>query len=166
MNNPYAPPEHPIPAPPEPPPPARPVSVLGVAIGGVVDIVLSSIVTTPLIVVVALSAGMRTLPPAQRGPAVVEALHQRPELFVTSIVLGALCSVFAGYLAARIARRAEVLNGALTSWMGIGIGLWSLATGSGDVGRHVLSIVVGPFLGAAGGYLRLVQRRRRTAAQP
>jgi hypothetical protein len=71
----------------------------------------------------------------------------------------------AGYVAARVAGRGELINGALTSLGYIAVGLYSIATSPGGELPilDALDIAAAPLIGALGGYLRLRQRRR---AQP
>lgn len=44
------------------------------------------------------------------------------------LLLGALCSVLGGYVAARLAARSELVNGALSAFLCIAFGLYALAT--------------------------------------
>jgi hypothetical protein len=66
-----------------------------------------------------------------------------------------------GYVAARLARRGEVVNGALSAYLCVGLGIVSWVTGSASLPawQHVVAFVVSPALGAVGGYLRLKQVR-------
>jgi len=64
---------------------------------------------------------------------------------VSSIILGALCSVLAGYVSARIAKHDEVLNGALSSILCVVGGLYSVLSGSAAL--HLALLPLGPVLG-------------------
>ena len=76
-------------------------------------------------------------------------------MFPSPLVLG-------GYLAARVAKRGEVLNGALSAYFCVGLGIYGMAVGQAavPVWQHLVSFVASPALGALGGYLRLRQTSR------
>jgi len=76
--------------------------------------------------------------------------------------LGSLCSVFGGYVAAWIAKHDEVLNGALSSILCVGSGVYALlgARAAGDAALHLALLPLSPALGALGGYLSLWRKAR------
>ena len=78
-------------------------------------------------------------------------------------ILGALCSVLGGYVSARIAKHHEILNGALSSILCIGFGVYALFSGSAadQVGLHLVFLPLSPALGAFGGYLSSRRNARR-----
>jgi hypothetical protein len=80
---------------------------------------------------------------------------------VSSSILGALCSVLGGYVSARIAKHDEVLNGALSAILCVGIGVYAVLSGSAasHLGLHLVFLPLSPALGALGGYL---SSRRKT----
>jgi hypothetical protein len=81
------------------------ISLKGVAIGNIADILATYVVMLPLIIYIVVSAG---LPPA-------EILKGSTVFYVSYTILGGICSVFGGYVSARIAEHDELLNGALSS---------------------------------------------------
>lgn len=143
------------------------VSVKGVVLGGLVDIVATNIVAFPVIIVAALRANAMALPKEQQTPAVMQALQNTTSLFVTQLILGGLCSILGGYIAARVARREALLNGALSSFLCVGFGLYSFITKVDAFGpwAHVGFLVTSPLLGALGGWL-WARRRSRAGLSP
>jgi hypothetical protein len=142
-----------------------PVSLKGVVLGGIVDIVATNIAAIPLVVLAATRANVLSLPREQQTPAVVETLQNTPSLYFTQLVLGALCSILGGYVAARIARRSPILNGALSAFLCVGFGLYAFATKADALGpwAHAGFLLGSPGLGALGGYL---YARRRQPSVP
>ena len=140
----------------------RRVSLIGVVLGGVADIVATAIMSFPIMVVAAMKGDLISLPKDEQTRAIMQIMQGTPSLYAAGFVLGAICSVFGGYLAARIARRATMLNGALSAWLCVGLGVYAMATGqdSSAPSRHLLFFALSPALGALGGYLRLRQQGR------
>src|ERR1700721_3080925 len=103
------------------------ISLLGVAIGNVVDIVATNIVALPVMIYVFHSSAS-AVPPDSHAAA--EILLASSTFRIWSSILGALCSVLGGYVAARIAKHDEVLNGALSSILCTGFGLYAVFGGS------------------------------------
>ena len=93
------------------------VSFKGVIIGGVLDIFLSNLAAIPILIYAAIRLETWKLPSAQQAHALVDAMTNDSHLLMTGMVVGSLCSVIGGYVAARIARREAVLNGALSAWL-------------------------------------------------
>jgi hypothetical protein len=136
---------------------------MGVAIGNVVDIVSTYIVVLPLVVYFMISSGVD---PASAREGLMTSITFR----ISSSILGALCSVLGGYVSARVAKHDEVLNGALSSILCLGFGVYDLIGGS--VADHHLGFellflsLMSPVLGAIGGYLssqRSAKQRRQAA---
>lgn len=132
------------------------VSVKGVLVGAVVDIVATNVVMVPLLAVASVNLGIARLPKAEQTAAIMGALRPGSSYYLWAIVLGSACSVLGGYVAARIARRGEVLNGALSAILCMGFGLYAFARGTdgGSPTTHVAFLALSPALGALGGYLR------------
>ena len=86
-------------------------------------------------------------------------LEQSGAFMAGSMVLGSLFSILAGYVSARIARRDEILNGALSSVICVGLGAYGLLSG-GVTHYFALQVILIPVslaLSAFGGYLRFRQ---------
>ena len=78
--------------------------------------------------------------------------------FVAGLTLTSLIGVTAGFLAARVAGKGELLNGTLTSILYV---TYRIACWPEDPGVHTfVDIACAPLLGLFGGYLRLRQARR------
>jgi hypothetical protein len=133
-------------------------SLKGVAVGGIVDVVSSGFAGVPLAIYAMVRSQATSLPEAQRTAALTTAMHA-PGIHAAAMLIGALCSVLGGYVAATLAKRGEVMNGALSAWFCVAIGIYSVAWGSGSVSalQQVVTFVLSPLLGALGGYLRLRQ---------
>jgi hypothetical protein len=75
-------------------------------------------------------------------------------------VIGGLMSIAAGYVAAAIAKRSELLNGALSSILCVALGLYALLFGAAGHSPWMgaLDLVLAPLLAMLGGYVRVKQR--------
>jgi hypothetical protein len=143
------------------------LSIKGAVIGGIVDVVASGILGVPLAVVALARVDGSHLPREQASAAIVALIHTDPALRAAQLLLGGLCSVLGGYLAAWIAKQGEILNGAASSFLCIALGGYSLVAGKTPVDAfHAALLVVAPALGALGGYLRIRRSPRNTAAAP
>jgi len=144
----------------------RRISFVGVIVGGISDIVLTGILSMPVFVYALVSSGLVAVPRAQQDSALLALVQSNGVLHATLLALGALASLLAGYIAAWIAKREEVLNGALSSFLCVASELYAFSKGQfgGPIWLAVALLPVSPALGAAGGYLRLLHRRRPRAA--
>ena len=131
------------------------ISLKGVVIGNIVDIVSTNIAVLPIMIYILISSG----PFGDSADSITQVLKASTVFSVSSIILGALCSVLAGYISARIAKRDEVLNGALSSILCVAGGVYSAFSGSAAL--HLFLLPVGPVLGALGGYLYSRQNPKR-----
>jgi hypothetical protein len=144
----------------------RRLSILGVAVGGMVDIVTTNIAALPVIMYASAQIGLLTIPKAEQTAVLMSYLKDNFALYAALTVLGCLCSVLGGYVAALIARRAELLTGASSAFLCVGLGIWTMVQGNEQVPTwlHILLLPLSPVLGAIGGYLRVRQVRRRATA--
>jgi hypothetical protein len=102
------------------------ISLKGVAIGNIADIVSSNIIGVLLAAYILISSA----PSRLADGSATEVLMANSFFRVAVIILGALCSVLGGYVSARTAKHDDVLNGALSSVLCIGIGVYALLTES------------------------------------
>lgn len=132
------------------------ISFKGIVIGGITDVVLSGILGIPFSLYVITSRGLLNLPKDQLGTAVVATIHNSIGLYAVQLLIGLSCSVFGGYVAARLAKHDEILNGVLASWLCVGIGVYAFALGkvSESLPVHLVLIAVTPACYALGAYLR------------
>jgi hypothetical protein len=134
-------------------------------VGGVVDIVSTTLFTLPISVYATLTSGALHLPPDRQQAAIVAALHANAPLYALNFAIGSACSVLGGFVAASITKRNQVLVGALSAFLCIGSGVYALASGgSSDPLWVVLATMpLSAVLGAAGGFLRgRIDARRLT----
>ena len=139
------------------------VSIRGVVIGGVVDVILSGILGIPLIIYVLATRGLAGLPKTEMQRAVVSAIHASTSLYAVQLLIGSVCTVLGAFLAARIAKHDHVLNGLLASLICVAIGVYSVVAGKSSeplIIQLTLLGVITPLCGLAGGYLA----RPRTSA--
>jgi len=139
------------------------VSIKGVVIGGIVDIVTSMVSGVPFAIYAMSKIGLAGLPKDKGNLAVTAAMSGNIPLYLGQLLVGMCCSVLGGYVAARLAKHDELLNGALSAFLCVAIGVYSLALGkdSHPLFVQILLLVASPALGLLGGYLRLSQKRAR-----
>ena len=132
------------------------ISLKGVAIGNIADIVSSNVIGLLLAAYILISSAPSGLADGSATQVLMASSFYR----VSVIILGALCSVLGGYVSARIAKHDDVLNGALSSVLCIGFGIYALLSGSaaGQLGLHLALLPVSVALGALGGYLSFWRR--------
>lgn len=122
------------------------ISPKGVFLGGLLDITASFIAILAIGVVALARAPGAELPDMTSG-----------WVSTAGTAAGILCSILGGYVSARIAGRHEVLNGALSAWacVGLGVIMTRLAPEAPSLGQSMELLALSPLLGAFGGYLRL-----------
>ncbi|MDD4962701.1 MAG: hypothetical protein PHI11_02145 [Gallionella sp.] len=140
------------------------LSLKGVALGSITDIVASNILVIPLIIYVVATRQLASLQSDQFAEALLQTMQNTPLLYATQLLIGSACSILGGYIAARIAKHDEILNGAFASLLCIGSGLYVRLFASLHVPlwQHLLGFVASPALSAFGGYLRLKSLRTKS----
>ena len=133
------------------------LSIKGIVGGGVTDVVLSILLGIPLSIYVVASRGLTQTPKDQLGAAVVSAIHANTGLQVIQLAIGFGCSVIGGYVAARLSKQDHIANGVLASWLCVGMGIYSLASGtdSGGLAYHLALIALTPVCYWIGAKLRI-----------
>jgi len=132
------------------------VSVKGVLIGAIVDVVASGIAGVPLVLYVMTQMGFTDAPTGQdQAAAVTSLVRADTTLHSIQLALGLACSILGGYVAARIAKHDEVLNGALSSFLCILLGIYSAASGKALESPAERALLFAASFGAAalGGFL-------------
>lgn len=139
------------------------VSVKGVLTGGIADVVATNLLAVFVVAYMATRADLAHTPKEQMQAAILAATYGNPVLIAAQLLMGVACSTFGGYLAARVAEHDELLNGALSSWLRVSIGIYAIATGkvSGLDPLQMADFVAAPLAGLLGGYLRSARARRQ-----
>jgi hypothetical protein len=138
----------------------------GVLIGGIVDILSSSLLGIPFAIYAMSKIDLAQTPKNQLGSEIAAVSHAAPWLYGAQLLVGLACSVLGGYAAAWLAKHDELLNGALSSFLCVVIGIYSIASGK-DSNAHwvqMLILISAPLCGLFGGYLRVRQRITAVAA--
>jgi hypothetical protein len=93
--------------------------------------------------------------------ALVSAMHSDLGLHAAQLAIGFGCSVLGGLIAASIAKQHKRLNGALASWLCVGIGVYALAQGKGGepLPLHLALIALTPVCYVLGALLRIKMKR-------
>jgi hypothetical protein len=135
------------------------LSLKGVAIGNIVDVVSSYIVgfSVATYVLMSSAASVKDLEAAD------QLVRASGVFWFWSVILGSLGSVLGGYVAARIARHDDVLNGALSSTVCVGATVYALVSGgaAGHEALYLVSLPLSPALTAFGGHPSARQRARQ-----
>jgi hypothetical protein len=136
----------------------RRISIAGVLVGGVVDIIATNLLAIPVIFAAAdmANADLAGAARDQVVPLIMGVLRDHPVLYIAGFVGGAMASVLGGYVAARMAKRGYLLNGALSAYLCIGSSIYALVTGRGGaipLWQHIAFLPLSPALGALGGYI-------------
>lgn len=133
------------------------LSISAILLGGIADVVGTSILAMPLFLYTVLKYG------AVHGP---RALHESALLTMGQWLIGIAGSMLGGYVAAWIAGHDELLNAALSAYLCVGIGVISwfggaIATATPE---RLLELALAPLFAAAGGYLKVSLKRSKRGA--
>lgn len=141
------------------------ISVLAVALGAAVDIIVSVLATMPFSLTVAFRAALADPSVKFTTATLTAALHRSPLLYAGSVAAVLACSVLAGAVAAAIAKCDQIANGACSSIVKVLFNAYHFAIGTSlnSPWASVVLIIASPGLGAYGGYLILRRRRLRLA---
>ncbi len=132
-------------------------SIKGIFLGGILDVGMSMLLNTIFILFWTMQF-IGAFKGAELAAKISEVVANTPAIFAGTFVIGSLCSILGGYVSARIAKQHEVLNGALSSWLCIALGVYGLLFKASNpthgIFLEVLSIPLSFGLAAFGGYLR------------
>lgn len=139
------------------------VSIKGVVVGGIVDIFTSFVLGIPLVIYAVSRVDLSHTPKDQIKSVVAASLHGNVSLYTIQLIVGLACSALGGYVAAWLAKHHEVLNGGLSSFLCVAIGIYSISAGkdSHSLFVQVLLIVASPMFASIGGYVMWMQRQHR-----
>jgi hypothetical protein len=137
------------------------VSLVGVIVGGIVDIVSTGILAIPLTIYIMVKFNLLHIPPILVQPAMAAAIHASLVLSIAQWLIGAVGSILGGYVAAWIAKHDELLNGVFSAFLCVALGVYGWLTVKAPVPsyEHLLGFVGSPARGLLGGWLRLTQKR-------
>jgi hypothetical protein len=90
-------------------------------------------------------------------------IHGNVPLYVGQLLVGLACSVLGGYVAAWLAKHDELLNGGLSCFLCVALGIYTMASGkdSNALWVQILMLLASPALALFGGDLMRRQRQRR-----
>jgi len=137
------------------------VSFFGVLAGGITDIVATNIFLFPVGIAAVLIGHVAQLAKSQQPAALAATMHAHPLLYITALFLGCVASVLGGYVAALLSQHDEVLNGALSSFLCVGMGIYGIIRGGSEpLPVEVAMMPLSVALAAFGGYLMLMAKSR------
>jgi hypothetical protein len=101
------------------------------------------------------------------GPVIQGEILMTPLLFAIRFLSGAFATVIGGYFAARIARSNLLINATFSTLIRFLIGLYSVENIFNSLPTFllILSDLLSPVLGFLGGYLRLLECKKKACAQ-
>lgn len=139
------------------------ISIKGVLIGGIVDIVSSVLIGLPFALYTAFTVDLSNVPKDRVESTISAAIHGNMLLYVGQLLVGLACSALGGYVAAWLAKHDELLNGGLSAFLCVGLGVFTMASGkdSNPLWIQILMLVASPAMALLGGDLMRRQRRRR-----
>ena len=143
------------------------VGIWGVLVGGVVDIVSTGVFGVPYTVYVMATYNLLHLPPNQVQSALMGTIYDHPALWVIGLLPGLAGSILGGYVAARIAKHDELINGALSAYLCMAGGVYEWISAKSPLPHpfplyvQILGFAGSPALGLLGGWLRLAQKRSK-----
>jgi hypothetical protein len=135
------------------------VSIVAVAIGGIIDVVASTVLAIPLVIYVMVKYDLLQTP--KGSAAIASSIHSSAWLYGLQLAIGLGCSVLGGYVAAWIAKHDELLNGLLSSFLCTAIGVYSVLSGKDSQSMlvQIFLLIAAPAFALLGGYLRQTQKR-------
>jgi hypothetical protein len=139
------------------------ISFIGIIVAGIIDIFGSSVFGAILIVIGIVLSGPNQITSMDSYMKITQLVQTNPLIQIVSFLGGGFFSILAGYIAATIAKHDELLNGALSSLFCEISGICSLLSGIASLSllTAILGIIIDPCLGLFGGYLRLLQVKRK-----
>jgi len=142
------------------------VSIKGVVVGAIVDVVASVALGLPFVLYAMSKVDLSHIPIAQSSATVTAAIHDSAPLYAGQLAVGLACSVLGGYVAAWLAKHDELLNASLSSFLCVALGVYTMATGkdSNALWVQILMLLASPILALVGG--DLMRRLRRSRPQP
>ena len=132
------------------------ISFKAVCIGAVTDMVSSTISGALIAAVFVMILHLTRTPTDPLDWTLLKPENQNSLLYAIQVIAGLACSILAGFVAAWVAKHDELLNGALSSFVSVLLGLFVTAADKDPHLRltHILLLIASPLLGLLGGYIR------------
>lgn len=132
------------------------ISFKAVWIGAVTDMVSSTVSGALIAIAFVVILHITRTPNDPLDWVLLKPENQNSLLYGIQVIVGAVCSILAGFVAAWVAQHDELLNGALSSFASVLLGLFVTAADRDPHLHltHILLLVASPLLGLLGGYLR------------
>ena len=142
------------------------ISVKGVIVGGIVDVVTSVVLGVPFALYAVSKLDLSNVPKDRVESVISAAIHANVPLYLGQTLVGLACSVLGGYVAAWLAKHDELLNGGLSAFLCVALDIYTVASGedSNTLLVQILLIVASPLMALLGG--DLMRRLRRSRLQP
>lgn len=139
------------------------VSVKSILVGGLVDIGLSLGLGIPLALYELSKVGTTGVYNEHIVGSSGSSPHNVLALRLWQLGIGLACSVLGGYVAARLAKHDELLNGTLSSILCVALGVFTISAGrsSDPLLVQVVLFSASPALGFVGAWLWIMQKRTR-----
>ncbi len=132
------------------------ISFKAVCIGAVTDMVSSTVSGALIAIAFIVILHLTRTPGDPLDWALLKPENQNSLLYGIQVIAGAACSILAGFVAAWVAQHDELLNGALSSFACVLLGLLAVAADKDPHLRltHILLLIASPLLGLLGGHIR------------
>lgn len=126
------------------------------------DFVATNVLYMPIVIAARFRIHAPQLSGHELPAALLQVIETTPLLHIANVGSGLASCALGGYVAARIAKGHEVLNGALSAWLGVTLTVYNLVARSGPihVASNLVLIAAGVACAALGGLLGLRTRTR------
>lgn len=138
------------------------VSIKGVLTGGIVDVVTSFVVGLPFALYTVARRDLSHVSQAEAVATVSAEIRGNLPLYLAQLAVGLASAVLGGYVAASIAKHDELINGLLSAFLSVVLGIYIVLSGR-DYDPHWLQImllIASPALGLLGGGLARRRHQR------
>ena len=140
------------------------LSFKAIILGAIVDVVGTNIWGLIVGIYLVNSHHLMGLPPAEQTAQLKILLTQGGMVQILTQFFGGAFTIFGGYIAARIAKHDELLNGACASFLCVLFALFAI--GSAPISSVLIGVIANPVLGLAGGYIRVWEKQRTKEQTP
>lgn len=134
------------------------ISFRAVLAGGAADVLSTIVLFSLLSSYVMITNGFTETKPEILGPQISNAIHNSSILFGFQTVIGLICSILGGYIAARVAKQDEVENAIAASLIFVIFGIYTILADTTDaLALNVFSTLITPFFYRLGAQVRIKQ---------